>query len=73
MTSVDVVFERRDENVWQPVRFNELHAGDVARMRVAGGDVLHGEDGEEQFRVASLRGSDPDSRNRFDISLDPMK
>jgi hypothetical protein len=36
------------------------------------GTVLSDE-GEDTFRVSAVKGSDPDSKSRFDISLDPMK
>lgn len=73
MTSMDVIFECRREDNWEPVRFGDLHAGDIARMKMADGGVVCGEDGAEQYRVSALNGSDPDSHHRFDISLDPMK
>jgi len=72
VVSQSVIFERQSEEGWQHVSFSDLHEGDVARMVGPDGSVLS-EEGEDQFRVSGVRGSDPDSHSRFDISLDPMK
>jgi len=72
VVSQSVIFERQDAEGWQSVAFSDLHEGDVARMLSPDGTILS-EEGADKFRVSGVRGSDPDSQNRFDISLDPMK
>lgn len=74
MTSADIVFERRVEEEWEPVRSTELQKGDVTRMRLSVNGVLcEEEDALEQFRVSAIGGSDPDSHHRYDISLEPIE
>jgi hypothetical protein len=72
VVSQSVIFERQSDEGWKTVAFSDLHAGDVARMVTPDGTVLEDE-GEDTFLVSAVGGSDPDSKSRFDISLDPMK
>ena len=69
----NVVFERKLSEGWQPVQFKDLNVGDIARMRIAGGGVLRGEDGAEVYEVVAMRGQDPDTHRHVDMSLFPVK
>lgn len=71
-SAIDVVFEKQVNDHWEMVRSTELRPGDVARMRVLHGDVLRDAVGREVFQVAGVNGRDPDSKSRFDLSLEPM-
>lgn len=71
-TTIDVVFERQVNDHWEMVRSTELRPGDIARMRALNGDVLRDDAGRETFQVAGVNGRDPDSKSRFDLSLEPM-
>lgn len=71
--TVDVIFEKRVEEGWQPTRSEELKQGDVARMCTVDGDILCGEDGAEAFEVSGCNGFDPDSNQNFALCLNPME
>lgn len=71
--TIDVIFEKKIEDRWQPVKSVELRPGDVARMRMLTGEILRDDTGRETFQVANINGRDPDSAYRFDVSIEPMR
>jgi len=71
--TVDVIFEKRVDEGWQPTRYEDLKRGDVARMCTLDGAVLYDDDGVEAFEVSGCNGYDPDSNYHFDLCLNPME
>jgi len=64
---VDVIFEKKVGDNWEPTSSLSLQPGETVRMRDMTGSLI-----EEGCRVAGKRGADPDSHVSYDLSLEPI-
>ena len=66
--NLDVIFEKHIGETWTPVPSTNLQPGDTIRMKTLDGTVLP----DSECRVAGKNSTDPDSRHRYDLCLEPL-
>jgi hypothetical protein len=63
----DIFFEKQNGEHWEPVSFDSLQVGDIARMKDEHGGII-----DEGCRVSKIKGTDKDTAKRYDLMLEPL-
>lgn len=63
----NIIFEKQNGKGWEPVSFDNLKVGDVARMKDTMGNIV-----DEGCRVSKVKSTDPDTSKRYDLMLEPL-
>ena len=63
----DIFFEKQNGENWEPVSYNNLQVGDIARMKDTNGSII-----DEGCRVSKKKGTDQDTSKRYDLMLEPL-